>query len=82
MHVTEGEDGIINGDEAWHGILQNTTPTFEVGTPRALFTLSKRTWTDFDVSPDGKRFLTIVPERLAREQPLTVILNWRPDAKR
>jgi plastocyanin len=28
--VTEGEDGIINGDEAWHGILQSTTPTFEV----------------------------------------------------
>ena len=77
-----GELFYLSADRQLMTVAIRTTPTFEVGTPRALFTLSKRTWTDFDVSPDGKRFLTIVPERLAREQPLTVILNWRPDAKR
>ncbi|HEX4566451.1 MAG TPA: hypothetical protein VH138_07445 [Vicinamibacterales bacterium] len=34
------------------------------------------TWSDFDVAPDG-RFVAIVPESLAAQQPLTVVVNWR-----
>ena len=28
--VTEGDDGVHNGDETWHAILASTTPTFEL----------------------------------------------------
>ncbi len=44
------------------------------GTPRALFDASA--WRDFDVAPDGQRFVVVVPVKVAREQPLSVILNW------
>jgi Tol biopolymer transport system component len=61
-----------------------TAPTLEVGRPATLFTIpgmagrsgvSMHAWQSFDVSPDGKRFLAIVPEVVAEEQPLTVVVN-------
>ena len=64
-----------------------TRPTLEVGRPTTLFTLSEklafasgpsRAWQGFDVSPDGQRFLAIVPDVIAEEQPLTVVTNWAP----
>jgi dipeptidyl aminopeptidase/acylaminoacyl peptidase len=48
----------------------------EAGEPRALFTLPGRyAWAGFDVTPDGRRFLAIVPEVVAREQPVTIVVN-------
>jgi hypothetical protein len=54
---------------------------FQVGTPRVLFEV------DLDpravvrnryvASPDGERFLMLVPDGQAGPAPLTVILNWR-----
>jgi len=38
--------------------------------------LSGRPWKDFDVSPDGSRFLTIVPKIVANELPVDVVVNW------
>jgi hypothetical protein len=32
---------------------------------------------DYDVTPDGK-FLAIVPQTMASQQPLTVLINWLP----
>ena len=50
--------------------------SLELGVPRTLFALpGKYGWATYDVAPDG-RFLAIVPEALASEQPLTVVLNW------
>ena len=37
---------------------------------------------EFDVSPDGKKFLAIVPEVVADAQPLTVVLNWTAEIAR
>jgi hypothetical protein len=54
------------------------TPTVELGTPVALFASANRRWVSFDVSPDGKRFLVIVPEIVANEKPLTALLNLVP----
>ena len=34
-------------------------------------------WTDFDPSPDGKRFLAVVPEPAGRK-PVTVMMGWMP----
>ena len=39
--------------------------------------------TSYDVSPDGKRFLSLVPEEKDRaENELTILLNWRETLKR
>jgi hypothetical protein len=52
-----------------------TTPTIELGTPVALFAMATKRWVSFDASPDGNRFLVIVPEVVANEQPLTAMLG-------
>ncbi len=55
----------------------------ELGLPVSLFAIKgKWAWRDFDLSPDGKRFLAIVPRLMANEQSLTVVLNWTQDAGR
>ena len=59
-----------------------TTPRLEVGRPAPLFALQGRAWSDFAVSADGKRFLAVVPQAFAGEQPLTVILNWTAEVRR
>ena len=51
------------------------------GTPAPLFTLKGKPWKAFDVAPDG-RFLAVVPQTLAGEQPLNVVLNWTADLPR
>jgi Tol biopolymer transport system component len=67
-----------------------TRPALEVGRPGVLFQISEKlarpggashAWQGFDVSPDGQRFLAIVPEVIAEEQPLTVVTNWRPASR-
>jgi hypothetical protein len=53
-----------------------TSPSLRIGTPVPLFDVdARRPWLGFDVSPAG-RFLAIVSETQANEQPLTVVLNW------
>ena len=59
-----------------------TSPTLELGTETTLFVLKDLRWLDFDVSPDGKRFLAIVAEVVGDDQPLTAILNWRNAIRR
>jgi serine/threonine protein kinase/Tol biopolymer transport system component len=59
-----------------------TTPTLEVARPSAVLELPGRLWEDFAVSHDGQQFLAVVPETMAGEQPLTVVLNWTDDARR
>ena len=54
-----------------------TQPTLDVGAPMPLFALTAAArWKDFDVARDGKKFLAIVPQSRANEQPLTVVVNW------
>jgi Tol biopolymer transport system component len=55
-----------------------TTPAIELGTPLTLFAIASKNWVSFDVSPDGNRFLVIIPEIVASEQPLTAFLNIFP----
>ena len=54
-----------------------TRPSLELGTPVSLFMsgeMAKRG--DYDVSPDGKRFIAVVP---GAETPVAVIQHWTPD---
>jgi hypothetical protein len=59
------------------------SPRVSLGQPSPLFALAgRRIWKDYDVAPDGKRFLAIVTDLLGDEQPLTVVTNWRPEGSR
>ena len=52
-----------------------TAPALEIGVSVPLFAIQGRwPWRDFDVSPDGKRFLAIVPQMMANEQALTAVM--------
>jgi Tol biopolymer transport system component len=68
-----------------------TTPKLEVGRPVTLFVISHRfgraagpshAWQGFDVSPDGRRFLAIVPDVVREEQPLTVVVHPTLESRR
>jgi len=72
----------VSADRRLMAVPVRTTPTLKVGRPVPLFTVQGRAWTDFDVSGDGKRFLAVVPQAFAGEQPLTVILNWTSEVRR
>ena len=72
----------VSADGRLMAVPVRTTPKLDVGSPAPLFALQGRTWADFAVSADGKRFLAVVPQALAGEQPLTVILNWTSEVRR
>jgi len=56
-----------------------TEPRLSLGEPVELFTLPAGTsWTDFDLSPDGRRILAVESESRADMQPLSAIVNWSP----
>jgi serine/threonine protein kinase len=57
-----------------------TTGGFEAGSPAVLFTANPPP-DDYDVSPDGRRFLfqERAPER---DVPLTVVVNWTSELKK
>jgi eukaryotic-like serine/threonine-protein kinase len=72
----DGELLFVSGDNRMMAVPIRTAPSLQIGAPRELFALKgKWPWLDFDVSLDGKRFLAIVPEVVADELPLNVVVN-------
>jgi dipeptidyl aminopeptidase/acylaminoacyl peptidase len=64
-----------------------TQPGFAAGTPRKLFEgryeLPPFPTTNYDVSPDGQRFLLLKPiEQEAASTQINVVLNWFEELKR
>jgi hypothetical protein len=58
-----------------------TTASLELGAEQTLFALEGRYgWATYDVARDG-RFLAIVIEALAAEQPITVVLDPLGDSR-
>ena len=56
----------------------------EVGTPTKLFRTSTTNSTqtvNYEVAPDGQRFLTAEVVNQASRSPITVLLNWNPPRK-
>jgi hypothetical protein len=73
----------LSGDRRLMSVAVRTAPSLELGSPRPLFELKgKSSWSTFDVSPDGKRFLAVVPEVVANELPLSVIANWTAEVEK
>jgi Tol biopolymer transport system component len=57
-----------------------TGATFRTGTPRMLF---EKVSSDYDVAPDGRRFLMLKPAATTTDSSeLHVILNWFDDLRR
>jgi serine/threonine-protein kinase len=64
-----------------------TQPSFQAGTPRLLFEGKYdelRNVTNFDVTPDGQRFLMIKPseQQAQAATQIHVVLNWFEELKR
>ncbi len=60
-----------------------TVHSLSLGQPSPLFSLKEGTvLAGFDVSPDGKRFLTVAEEPAPEKPPLHVVLNWTVETSR
>jgi hypothetical protein len=62
-----------------------TDPEFEAGTPRVLFEGAYDAHlgaTDYDISPDGRRFVMVRRSRESVPAQIHVILNWFDVLKR
>jgi len=59
--------------------------SFSAGKPRMLFqgtyTITPRSATDYDVSPDGQRFLMLKPSAEQTPGQINVVLNWPEELK-
>lgn len=84
VFVRWGRDGrelfLLSPDGQMWSLPVGSAPTFLAGPPRRLFALAGRRWIDFEVAPDGGRFLALVPQVVGNEQPATVIVGWSPQA--
>jgi hypothetical protein len=61
-------------------------PAFSAGEPKTLFegpyVISPRSAADYDVSPDGQRFLMLKSADAApRPEQINVVLNWFEELK-
>ncbi len=75
-----GRDGkelfYLSADGRLMALPFRANPTLQTGAPVALFTVEGKPWLNFALSVDGKKFLAVVPETAADEQPMTVVVNW------
>jgi hypothetical protein len=59
-----------------------TEPTFSVSRPRALFADEFNRWSttpafrNYDLSPDGERFLMLEPSERDEYDTIYLVLNW------
>ncbi len=65
----------LSADQRFLSVPVRTSPTLAIGAPRELFRLEGKPWSSFEPSPDGKLILAVVPDLIADEQPLTVVVN-------
>jgi len=82
-----GQELFYRNGEAMMVVGIKTEPTFTAGSPVALFTGSYvigEPVVDYDISPDGQRFLMIKEADEEEGQPgqINVVLNWFEELKR
>ena len=77
----DGELVYLTEDRRLVAVPVRTSPALEIGTSATLFRLTGTPWLDFEVTPDGQRFLAVVPEINGNAAPLNVIVNWAPGAR-
>ncbi len=58
-----------------------TNPDFNASTPRVLFE-GKHLLNDYDVSPDGQRFLMVRSQEESEPKQIHIVFNWLEEVKR
>ncbi len=71
----------ISADSKMMVVSVQTRPTFQAGSPRALFDMRSYR-EEFDISPDGLSFLMIKKELQTYDGQINVVLNWFEELKR
>lgn len=76
----DGRELFFYGEGAVQSVPIRTEPEFQAGTPAALFALPGLQ--DFDVMPDGDRFLVIQRDVSAFPSEVHVVVNWFSELER
>jgi Tol biopolymer transport system component len=86
LWAPNGKELFYRSPDAIMAVPVETKPTLKLGTPKSLF--PNRYVGQFDISPDGKRFLMLKPAPAADEktkaeapQKIVVVLNWLEELK-
>jgi serine/threonine protein kinase/Tol biopolymer transport system component len=79
-----GKELFYRGPDSIVAVSVETKPTLKLGTPKNLF-LNKYVG-QFDITPDGKRFVMLKPLAASNEKPaakgkIVVVLNWLEELK-
>lgn len=78
---TNGKTVFYRGDEEMLAVDIETEPEFRRSKPRVIFKdvyeSEHRADRNYDISPDGRRFLMLKSARPFAAAELTVVLNWR-----
>ena len=88
MWNRNGRELFYRNNDKMMSVDVTTQPSFSAGNPRMLFEgrydPSFYTVADYDVSPDGQRFLMIKGSESAQATPsqINVVLNWFEELKR
>ncbi len=82
----KGHELFFRNGQKMMAVDYNEQPTFSAGKPKMLFEgpyiQTPRSFPDFDVSPDGQRFLMLkAPEQAQAPEPINVVLNWYEELK-
>jgi Tol biopolymer transport system component len=59
-----------------------TSPRLVVGRPRPLFELSGRYRDEFDIAPDGKRFVMVKVNQPQPPTHINIVVNWFEELNR
>ena len=69
-----GELLFVSRSGAMTSVAVKTTPSLQLGPPTELFDVtSGGAWVNYDVTPDGQRFLAIVAQQEQQSAPITVV---------
>ena len=60
----------------WAAEVDGSGSTFEARKAQPLFSVAKWADTQFDVTPDGKRFVIITQRVINPNTALTLVVNW------
>ncbi len=96
LHLRWSRDGkeifYLSSDRHLTSVSVDTSGPLRLGKPVPLFlwkgeigrrgALSRGTSSRFDVSADGQRFIAIVPEVVADDLPLSIVMNWPAEIPR
>ena len=77
----KGRELFFRNGQKMMAVDYNAQPTFSAGKPKMLFegpyVPTPRSFPDYDVSPDGQRFLMLkAVEQAQASAPINVVLNW------